>query len=474
MRLSARNRKSNMSLEIRWGRRPRWSGRIIRAGKRHRLDLAVPVEGKPPASGRLNDKGDDAFERSRIKAELELERKIKEFELENSGWRPPQTNQVTPIQNQCPGIELTKMFDRFESLPRSRRISDSSLAQAKSFFTRFTAFVRKRRPLATHMADVDVEIAEAFMASEGDRGLAPKTYNDSLNFLRRFFARLKGRTGLQQNPFADIPLQEPCEIGRVPFSIEELEAILAEVKKPEYEFIRPIIIVGICTAMRRGDCCRLRWADVDLAGGFIEVVTSKKRTNATIPLFRLLREEIARKLPRKGEFVFPEQELMYRVNPDGISYRVQKVLKGVGFFDAAEEAPEGYRGRVTAKREFGLRAASIRGFHSFRVTWSTVALIAGVKPELVAMVTGHKTMSVLFNSYFKPNRDALRRALEEKMPRMFSIGCGSALPVELPSRSVCDRLRAMTAENWSAMRDELLHELEPTPSNQSGRILTLK
>ena len=29
-------------------------------------------------------------------------------------------------------------------------------------------------------------------------------------------------------------------------------------------FIRPIIVTGMCTAMRRGDCCLLEWKDVDL------------------------------------------------------------------------------------------------------------------------------------------------------------------------------------------------------------------
>jgi hypothetical protein len=38
-----------------------------------------------------------------------------------------------------------------------------------------------------------------------------------------------------------------------------------------------------------------------------------------------------------------------------------------------------------------MRRASVRDFHSLRVTWITLALTAGVPLELVQRVTGHKT-----------------------------------------------------------------------------------
>ncbi|VGO14642.1 hypothetical protein PDESU_03207 [Pontiella desulfatans] len=46
--------------------------------------------------------------------------------------------------------------------------------------------------------------------------------------------------------------------------------------------------------MRQGDCCQLKWEDVDLLGAFISVKTSKTGETAEIPLFPALREEIER------------------------------------------------------------------------------------------------------------------------------------------------------------------------------------
>jgi hypothetical protein len=58
-------------------------------------------------------------------------------------------------------------------------------------------------------------------------------------------------------------------------------------------------------------------------------------------------------------------------------------------------------GQVTAARKAGLRRASIRDFQSFRVTWITLALSAGVPMELVTRVTGHQTVDVVLKHYFR-------------------------------------------------------------------------
>ncbi len=49
---------------------------------------------------------------------------------------------------------------------------------------------------------------------------------------------------------------------------------------------------------------------------------------------------------------------------------------------------------LQAERENGKRRASVHDFHSFRATWITFALAAGVPLELVQRVTGHRTVEV--------------------------------------------------------------------------------
>jgi integrase len=106
-----------------------------------------------------------------------------------------------------------------------------------------------------------------------------------LVFLRGIFERLKKRAGMTENPFGEIPLLDLKEVGRIAFSLEELDAIVIAARKPEHAFIRPVISIGICTAMRRGDCCTLKWEDIEMDAGFIEVTNAKIGKKVSIPLF---------------------------------------------------------------------------------------------------------------------------------------------------------------------------------------------
>ena len=79
-------------------------------------------------------------------------------------------------------------------------------------------------------------------------------------------------------------------------------------------------------------------------------------------------------------------------------------------------------GEVSAARKAGVRRASIRDFHSFRVTWVTLALTAGVPLELVQKVTGHKTTDIVLKHYFQPGREDFRQALHSAMPKLLTNG----------------------------------------------------
>jgi hypothetical protein len=90
--------------------------------------------------------------------------------------------------------------------------------------------------------------------------------------------------------------------------------------------------------------------------------------------------------------------------------------KGVSLKDSMKDAG------LYQERKHGLRRASVRDFHSFRVTWVTLALTAGVPLELVQKVTGHKTTDIVLKHYFQPGREAFRSALNAAMPKLLMSG----------------------------------------------------
>lgn len=122
---------------------------------------------------------------------------------------------------------------------------------------------------------------------------------------------------------------------------------------------------------------------------------------------------------------------------------------------------------LQSTRQNGRRKVSVHDFHSFRVTWITLALAAGVPLELVQCVTGHRTVSVVLKHYFRPGREDFRQAIFKAMPKMLGEG-GSQSAIE-QARDILER---STAKTWRKDRERLRGLLErPCPRLPSRLLL---
>lgn len=493
-----------MGLEIRRTRdgkwRRSWYGAYMLDGRRYAVNLGVKIAGTPPASLKLSEEGDIPFERSRVKAQHELDKIIEESQTKSNATHLVEHLYEVKTGEKLKYISLDELADHWERIPRRRKPSAKYVQQCRSRLENFIEYVQGKDRHVTDIGQVTRSLAEEYMKKENERGVSPKTWNDTLKLLRTTFDHLLPNKA--PNTFDAMPTKHSDTVFRHPFTPDELKAIVDEAQK--HPFIRPIIITGICTAMRRGDCCMLKWSDVDMMNAFIVVKTSKTGQTVNIPIFPLLFDELSLH-KRTGTYVFPEQAAMYQQNPDGITWRVKKVLveafsenkegEDTPLLDAPEEVRpmahehidslgptdkaarmreafdlymdeipsaqicrqmgiskgslSGYlneleaatglrivRGRTkersaTAKlkadsemlrstRDQGQRRASVRDFHSFRVTWVTLALNAGVPLELVQKVTGHKTTEVVLKHYFRPGREDFRNALNAAMPELLT------------------------------------------------------
>jgi len=102
------------------------------------------------------------------------------------------------------------------------------------------------------------------------------------------------------------------------------------------------------------------------------------------------------------------------------------------------------------ERKGGKRDASVRDFHSFRVTWVTIALTGGMPLELVQKVTGHKTTEIVLKHYFQPGREAFRDVLNAAMPDLLTNGHKS------PKDEILTAAKSMTAETWEQTQTRIL------------------
>lgn len=490
-----------------------WYGRYKSHGKVHCVNLKIKIEGQRPAS--ISQEGDGKFERSRGKAKNRFDSMLTEIKEKHQSEEYVQKLHEIRTGKRIDSISLGGLADAWDKAPRKRKGSPRYIQQAHSLFKRFVAFIKKEYGDVEVLSDVTPEMGQSFMKGERERGVSGRTCNAALILLRSAFKVLKDQANISRNPFDGIPTVDEHTTHRKPFNAEELEAILDAGK--DDDLIRPVIVTGVCTAMRRGDCCTLQWGAVDLSEGFVRVKTSKTGETAEIPLLPRLRTELevqlrkgGSKAPSPDDFAFPKAAAMYMENAQGITYRVRKIFEAAGFFNGlADEKtddapakledvakpelkkrvsamlkgltrkdgsvekrqrmaeafrryvdgetlpaaassmgvskstislylhdiedrtglrviskpkkhPQEQRGEISERPADGARRVSIRDFHSFRVTWITLALSAGVPLELVQRVTGHKTTQVVLKHYFKPGRDAFKKAIEGAMPTLLS------------------------------------------------------
>jgi integrase len=306
-----------------------WYGRWTENGRVIVHNLDVKVEGTRPCKG--SESGDRLFLRSRSAAEDKLRQIARESHTRKHVEGLAQAVHVARTGHRVGTILLADVFSAWQDIPRKQvQLSAVYLSSIQGVFRRFVEFFTTRYPSVKDLSGITYEMASAFLASERARNISGRSFNFGLSLLRSTFRHLRRQAGIVDNPFDEIVSQDEATVHRIPFTPAELRTILEVVKQDD--FCRPLFVTGICTAMRRGDVCQLRWTEVDMDNRFITVNTSKTGVKVSIPMFNMLWDEL-NKLPRTGEFCFPEQALMYQTNQSGIALRLARVFEAAGFVD---------------------------------------------------------------------------------------------------------------------------------------------
>lgn len=306
-----------------------WYGRWQENGARKCKRLGVRVQGEP---------GSEEFETSRGAAEEELRALVEEARIRRHPEDVVQRLHEVKFGRRIGSISLNRLAAEWAALPRKKPMGAARLRYGTALLGRFVEFLAAHHPKVKEMAGVSAEMAEAFMAHEEKRSLRPASYNAELSLLRGAFERLRVKAGMLANPFeGSLVLKDLDTVSRVPFTLPELAALFDAAKVLDSE-IHDLIVVGACTALRRGDACCLKWADVNLERNRIRVRTRKTGGAVVIPILPRLRAVLEQR-PRKGRFVFPSLAAAYESSPWEINNRLRRVFVecGLGTLTRREE-----------------------------------------------------------------------------------------------------------------------------------------
>lgn len=213
-------------------------------------------------------------------------------------------------------------------------------------------------------------------------GHAPATVQGAITALRVVYRRALQRGEIEVLPTQGLKLPAVRSRRERFASPAEAEALIAAA--PEQH--RAVWATAFYTGMRRGELLALRWEDVDLQAGTIDVVASwdpehgrqetKNRQRRTVPVPRQLREHLATHRLRQAPgaaLVFPGEQGDRPLSPS----RLQ---------EAADEAWKTAKlNRITP--------------HECRHTYASLMIAAGVNAKALCDYMGHSSITVTYDRY---------------------------------------------------------------------------
>jgi integrase len=211
---------------------------------------------------------------------------------------------------------------------------------------------------------------------------ANATVNRELALLKHLFSMAIKWEYVDSNPVKGIKFLKENMKERI-LTTEEISTLLDEAN----ENLHRIVLTALCTGMRLGEILALKWRDVNLRSGFVQVEHSKNGKMRKVPINSALTEMFRSVNKGEGEYVF-----MNHGRP----------IKSI------QEAFE------NALKRGGIKNCR---FHDLRHTFATYALYNGADLVSIRDILGHSDIRMTAR-YAHSTEEMKKRAVESLVPML--------------------------------------------------------
>lgn len=250
--------------------------------------------------------------------------------------------------------------------------------------------------------DLKPEDLEKRLGELIESGLSVTTVRSTYKMANQLCAYLVKRKRLAENPFEDVvpPKKQKAKINFL--NSEQRKQLVDYLQAMPQSQLNMSVLIALCTGMRRGEICGLRWENIDLIESRITVEGSimvngttayrkapKNNTFRVVPLIPELRvalEEWKGNFPRKCE-------QHYVVGDFGIK---------TAFYNPTVLTRE-WR---SLSKSMGLNCT----FHDLRHTFATYMVGRRCDIKTLATILGHANTTITLELYAAPDPDALNWA----------------------------------------------------------------
>ena len=325
-------------------------------------------------------------------------------------------------------LPLADVWNAYVVSPKRNELAPATLSSKRVVWMHFAKWMERNYLPVGDLAGVTADMIAEYLALL--RGtLCGSSYNGRVCVLREIFRTLSEKAGLEDDPWEGVRLRPDDSHSRRELTLDELRRLLDAAKKVEEsgeggEWHR-LILIGIYTGLRLGDCCRLDWSQVDLAQGVIQLVPRKTRRHhqriVTIPIHQALGQALlCQKVVDVGgdrtkedpavpsaPTTFDSNSFTGPVLPMvAETYGRARWKVGHGLSNIFKAAGIETSVRIEGRRHRTPEAT----FHSLRHTFVSLAANAGVPLHVVQSIVGHES-TAMTRHYYHENLSALRSAI---------------------------------------------------------------
>ncbi len=400
------------------------------------------------------------------------------------------------------GMKLAKAWDAYVASVNRPDSGPRTLEGYAAQWRQFLDWVATAHPVVTELRQVSGAVAEGYAGymlkeirekrkrpdgPDGKptgydevivkRSFTTNTYNKHVRVLELVFRVLARKAGLSRNPWAEIARKTEKRQSRRELTVQELNTICNRAKGE----LQTLLLVGIYTGLRLGDCCTLRWSEVDLDRRIILRVPNKTARRHGLPVHVPIHATLLGVLAqtpatKRNGYVLPKFAAMYKHEDADVAKDIRDHFEACGIQVHKDDTGVGT----------SLRAVVEVGFHSLRHSFVSLCRQSNAPLAVVEAIVGHSNpaMTRHYTHVGEVAAGAAVAALpaigvgkEVKGQKTEVRGQGAAVvygeqatPVAM-ARVAVTCLEAMTAKNWKQKRDEALKALRGATDWLEGRVL---
>lgn len=316
-----------------------------------------------------------------------------------------------------PPLTISDAWQAFERSANRPECGEDTLRQHESNWRLFAAWYAARDGAGRFLRDITEADAGEYMSEFGRSGITPNTYNKRIGFFKLFFRVLSKPARIAGNPFGEITRRRMQQQSRRELSLDELRRVLLS---SEGEMQR-LFWVGTFTGLRLGDCCTLRWAEVDMVSCVIRRIARKTEASGKPPVIIGIPPPLYRLLlgieDTRG-YVCPTYAKRYlesRTEQTNISREIQDFFRKCG---------------ITTTKDIGTRRkAVVVGFHSLRHTYASIHAESGTPQAVIQDNMGHSNPAM--TEHYQHVSEATARRVAAALDIPLNEGAENPARVEL-------------------------------------------